>query len=85
MGLADLWGIAELHCFKEPSRFLENFLNPLPSQKSHVSHQYLTNVQFFYRQFGCETIHPTKNFTSMNLLQNANALCDNIGIVNFDL
>ena len=32
-------------------------------------HQYLTNVQCCYRRFGCETIHPTQNFTSMNLLQ----------------
>ena len=34
-----------------------------------ISHQYLTNVQPCYRQFGCQTIHPTQKFTSMNLLQ----------------
>ena len=32
------------------------------------SRQYLTNVQWCYRQFGRETIHPTQKFTSMNLL-----------------
>ena len=32
------------------------------------SHQYLTNVQCCYRQFGSETIHSTHKFTSMNLL-----------------
>ena len=35
----------------------------------HLFHQYLTNVQSYYRQFGPETIHPTQKFTSMNLLQ----------------
>ena len=33
------------------------------------SHQYLTNVQSWYRQFGRETIHSTQKFTSMDLLQ----------------
>ena len=28
---------------------------------------YLINVQCCYRWFGCETIHPTQDFTSMNL------------------
>ena len=34
-----------------------------------LSHQYLTNVQSCYRRFGRETIHPTKKFILMNLLQ----------------
>ena len=35
------------------------------------------------RQFGCETIHPKQKFTSMNMFQNA--LCDNMGMIVFDL
>ena len=44
---------------KQPSLFFN----------SQLSHQYLTKVQCWNKRFGCETIHPTQKFTSMNLLQ----------------
>ena len=40
-------------------------------------------VECWNRRFGCETIHPTQKFTSMNLLQMP--LRDNMGIIIFDL
>ena len=50
---------------------LERALHPISADTSlsaRQSCQYLTNVQWCYRQFGRETIHPTQKFTSMNLL-----------------
>ena len=48
------------------------------------SHQYLTNVQSWNIRFGCETILTSHTKVYFNEFV-ANALCDNMGMIMFDL